>query len=269
MARVLTSLQLDRSGIDAARKVGLQAASRLLGTALDLVYPPHCMACRTATDAFGGLCPGCWRAIAFIERPFCERLGTPFQQDLGDGLLSPEAMAHPPVFRRARAVALFDDGVVRTLVHRLKYGDRPELATLMGRWMARAAADLLADADVVVPTPLHRGRLWRRQFNQAALLGQVVARSAGRPFEAATLTRVKATATQVGMTRNQRAANVQGAFHAPAGSGLAGRTVLLVDDVLTSGATANAAARALLRGGARAVDLAVFARVAGSQSLAI
>lgn len=251
------------------RVAGLAAASRLAKVALDLVYPPHCMACRTATDAFDGLCPSCWRAIAFIERPFCERLGTPFQQDLGAGLLSPEAMAHPPVFRRARAVALFDDGVVRTLVHRLKYGDRPELATLMGGWMARAAAELLADADVVVPMPLHRGRLWRRQFNQAALLAQVIARTSGRPFEAETLTRIKATASQVGMTRSQRAANVQGAFHASRASELTGRTVLLVDDVLTSGATANAAARALLRGGVRAVDLAVFARVAGAQGLAI
>jgi ComF family protein len=231
--------------------------------ALAVLYPPHCLACSNATAAPDGLCGECWRGIGFITRPFCERLGTPFQTDLGAGLLSPEAIAHPPVFGRARAVALFDEGPVRRLVHRLKYGDRHEVARLLGRWMARAATELAADRPVLLPMPLHRSRLWRRQFNQAALLASVMAEELSLPWDPDLLERVKATAQQTGMTREQRRLNVQGAFRVPAAAAVRGRRILLVDDVLTTGSTANAAARALLRAGAEGVDLAVFARVAG------
>src|SRR5450432_3395322 len=124
--------------------------------ALDAIYPPTCLACRAATAETGALCPQCWRKMRFIERPFCERLGTPFEQDLGEGLLSPQAIADPPVFARARAVARFEDGPARQLMHRLKYSDRAELAGPMGRWMARAGADILAGADALAPVPLHR-----------------------------------------------------------------------------------------------------------------
>ena len=199
--------------------------------------------------------------MKFIERPYCERLGTPFEQFLGDGLLSPQAIADPPVYARARAVARFEDGPARKLVHRLKYSDRAELAGPMGRWMARAGAELIAEADLVAPIPLHRRRLWRRRFNQAAALAQVLAQEGARPYDAQALLRVKATRSQVGLSRAQRSENMQGAFRAAPDAQLRGRRVLLVDDVLTSGATANAAARALLRAGAAQVDLVVFARV--------
>ncbi len=229
--------------------------------ALDTLYPPTCLACRAATGEADALCPACWRAMRFIERPFCERLGTPFEQDLGAGLLSPQAIADPPVFRRARAVARFEDGPARRLVHRLKYSDRGELAGPLGAWMARAGADVLAEADAIVPVPLHALKLWTRRFNQAAALARAIARRTGKPFEPALLARVKATRSQVGLSREQRAQNVQGAFRAPPGARVKGRRIALVDDVLTSGATANAAARALLRAGAVQVDLIVFARV--------
>jgi ComF family protein len=234
--------------------------------ALDAVYPPSCLACRTATAETGALCPPCWRQMRFIERPFCDRLGTPFEQDLGPGLLSLQAIADPPVFARARAVARFEDGPARRLVHRLKYSDRGELAKPMGRWMARAGADILAGADALAPVPLHSLRLWTRRFNQAAALAQSIAAETGTPCEPFLLARVKATQAQVGLSRAQRAENVQGAFRAPteAQGRLKGRRIVLVDDVLTSGATANAAARALLRGGAAQVDLLVFARVVTS-----
>jgi ComF family protein len=151
-------------------------------------------------------------------------------------------------------------------VHRLKYSDRAELARPMGRWMARAGADILSGADALAPVPLHPLRLWTRRFNQAAALAQAVARETGTRCDPFLLARVKATQSQVGLSRAQRADNVQGAFRAPkeAHARLKGRRVILVDDVLTSGATANAAARALLRGGAAQVDLLVFARVVTS-----
>ena len=205
--------------------------------------------------------------MSFIERPFCERLGTPFAQDLGEGLLSAEVMAHPPAYGRARAVVRFEDGPARILVHRLKYGDGVELARPLGAWMARAGADVLSEADLVVAVPLHRRRLWLRRFNQAALLAHEVGRRAGVRHDDFALERVKTTASQVGMTRAQRLANMQGAFRVPAASvpDVARRRVLLVDDVLTTGATLDAAARTLLRAGAQSVDVLVFARVVVAQ----
>jgi ComF family protein len=201
--------------------------------------------------------------MRFIERPFCERLGTPFEQDLGAGLISPQAAADPPAFGRARAAARFEDGPARSLAHRLKYSDRAELARPLGLWMARAGADILADADLLAPIPLHPFRLWRRRFNQAAALAEAVGRQTGLRCDPFLLARVKATRAQVGLSRNQRPQNVQGAFRVPpeAEPRVLGARIVLVDDVLTSGATCNAAARALLRAGAGAVDVLVFARV--------
>lgn len=227
-----------------------------------LVYPPTCPACAAATGEAHGLCAPCWNRMRFIERPFCERLGTPFEIDLGPGVLSPAALADPPVFARARASVRYDEAA-RGLVHRLKYGDRLDLAEAMGRMMARAGAELLADADVVVPVPLHRGRLWQRRFNQAMALARVAAREPRVPVDPFLLSRVKRTRSQVGLTRAQRRENLQGAFRVPDGAKarVQGKRVLLVDDVLTTGATANAASRALLRGGAETVDVLAFARV--------
>jgi len=241
----------------------LNAVASLGRAALDFVYPPTCLACRAAIAQSGALCARCWRDIRFIERPFCERLGAPFEQDLGPGLISPQAMADPPAYNRARAVARFEDGPARRLVHRLKYSDRMELAKPIGRWMARAGADILADADILAPTPLHPLRLLRRRFNQAALLAEVVGQATGKPCDFTLLARIKATKAQFGLSRAQRAENVQGAFRVPAGAEarVRAKRVVLVDDVLTSSATANAASRALLRAGAASVDVLVFARV--------
>ncbi|UZF95314.1 ComF family protein [Bosea sp. NBC_00550] len=233
-----------------------------LGSLVSVVYPPICIACQAATGEAQALCPACWSGMGFIERPYCERLGTPFAVDLGAGLLSPAAIVDPPVFARARAVCRFD-GVARELVHRLKYGDRVELSLTLGRMMAQAGRELLGEAEIVAPIPLHRTRLWSRRFNQAAALAGVVARQAGLPLRPAALVRVKRTRQQVGLTRSQRADNLQGAFRVPdvMRPQVEGRRILLVDDVLTTGATANAAARALLRAGAREIDILTFARV--------
>ena len=230
---------------------------------LDLVYPPGCMACARPTAASGGLCAPCWTRLRFVTPPLCDRLGTPLPLDLGPGLLSPEALANPPVYRRCRAVACFDEGPAQALVHRLKYGDRPDYARALGLWMAQAGASLLDEADVVVPIPLHPRRLWQRRFNQAAQLARSVSRAADKPLDLDGLVRVKATLSQVGMRRAQRAENIQGAFRvAPAAAGrFRDRRVVLVDDVLTTGATVNAASRVLLRDGAATVDVLVFARV--------
>ena len=201
--------------------------------------------------------------MGLIERPYCERLGTPFERDFeAPGMISPEAAAHPPVFARARAVARYDGGTARALANRLKYYDRLELAEPMGRWMARAGAELLRDADLLVPIPLHRLRLASRRFNQSAALARVISRESAVPLETMALERVKPTAPQVGLTRRS-APQISPAPFASTRRGpgrIAGGAVVVVDDVLTTGATANAAARALLNAGAARVDLLVFAR---------
>jgi ComF family protein len=248
-------MSLLASGLGAVRRVGVLA--------LDLLYPPVCLSCRRAIAAHGGLCPDCWRAMRFIERPYCERLGTPFESGFLSGAVSPESQADPPVFNRLRAVACFEEGPTRTLVHRLKYGDRCELAAPMGRWMARAGEELLDDADLLIPVPLHRRRLAHRRFNQSVALAREISKISGVPLDTGLLARVKPTTPQVGLNRKLRAANMQGAFAvAPRRKGeVAGKRLVLVDDVATSGATLNAAARALLRAGAERVDALVFARV--------
>jgi ComF family protein len=229
--------------------------------AVDVGLPQLCASCREPVGS-DGLCPACWSKLSFIAPPYCERLGIPFAYDPGPGVLSMEAIADPPAYRRARAAVRFDD-VARTLVHALKYGDRLDLAPMMGRWMATAGRSLTAEADAIIPVPLHWRRYWARRFNQSALLAEAIAKASQVPLALGALKRVKATPQQVGLSQAARALNVQGAFRvSPTGkAAIAGRRLILVDDVITTGATIDACARALLRAGAAEVNVLTFARV--------
>ncbi|QPF85337.1 ComF family protein [Bradyrhizobium genosp. L] len=229
--------------------------------ALDIALPTLCVACREPVHG-EGVCAACWAKLSFIAPPLCPRLGIPFVYDPGPDLLSMEAIANPPTYQRARAAVRYDD-VARTLVHALKYQDRTDLAPTMGRWMARAGKELLHDADVLVPVPLHWRRGWSRRYNQSGALAKVIARQSGVKMASEALRRVRATEQQIGLSRKDRASNVQGAFGVASErkAEIAGRRVILVDDVLTSGATVDACARALLRAKAAQVDVLVFARV--------
>jgi ComF family protein len=246
-----------RGALEACRGAWRHAA-RL---ALDIALPTLCVACREPVDG-EGVCAACWAKLSFIAPPFCPRLGIPFVYDPGPGLLSMEAIADPPAYQRARAAVRYDD-VARTLVHALKYQDRTDLAPAMGRWMARAGSELLDEADVLVPVPLHWRRAWGRRYNQSGALARVIARQTGVGVASEALRRVRPTQQQIGLSRSQRASNVQGAFKVTEAtqSDIQGRRVVLVDDVLTSGATTDACARALLRAKAASVDVLVFARV--------
>jgi ComF family protein len=250
-------------------KRAASVARAVLGTALDLALPRLCPACREPVEG-KALCPACWSKLSFITRPYCERLGIPFVYDPGPGMLSMEAIADPPAYHRARAAVRFDE-VSRALVHALKYGDRLDLSPMMGRWIYHAGRELLAGADALVPVPLHWRRLWARRFNQSAMLAAEISAQSGVPVDTGTLKRVKATVQQVGLSRAERAANVQGAFRVPkeCRAAVAGRRLVLIDDVLTSGATLDGCARALLRAGAANVDALIFARVADAAKTSI
>ena len=188
--------------------------ARLAGLAADLVLPPTCPGCGQAVGDSHALCAGCWSTIRFIAPPLCPVYGTPFAYDLGDGIVSAEALADPPPFHRARAAAVYGD-VARRLVHQMKYYDRPHLAATMANAMHRAGTQLLSECGVIVPVPLYRWRLWRRRFNQAALLAAALSRQSGVPHDPFALERVKATRQQVGLSAAQRAENVRGAFRVP------------------------------------------------------
>ena len=245
----------------AALRLARGAWSHAAKLALDVALPTLCVACREPVDG-DGVCAACWARLSFIAPPYCPRLGIPFVYDPGPGLLSMEAIANPPAYARARAAVRYDD-VARTLVHALKYQDRTDLAPAMGRWMARAGPELLAEADLLVPVPLHWKRGWSRRYNQSGALARVIERQTGVKMSSEALRRVRQTQQQIGLSRKERASNVQGAFKVAADrqSLIHGRRVVLIDDVLTSGATADACARALLRAKAASVDVLVFARV--------
>jgi ComF family protein len=263
-ARYASSMhgEMQAAAVPAKRFARLTAALRsTLGLLVDVALPQLCATCREPVEG-PGLCPACWSKLSFIAPPYCERLGIPFPFDAGPGLLSLEAIADPPAYHRARAAVRYDD-IARKLVHAFKYGDRLDLAPIMARWMANAGRELVADADAIVPVPLHWRRQWARRFNQSAVLAEIIAKTSGKLVTHGALKRVKATSQQVGLDKSGRAQNVQGAFRVPAAAKaeVAGRKLVLVDDVLTSGATVDACARALLRAGAASVDVLAFARV--------
>jgi ComF family protein len=237
-------------------------ATRLV---LDAVLPPLCLGCSEIVASPGALCAACWQRFGFIAPPCCERCGYPLPQDIGPAQCGACA-ARPPRFRRARAALCYDEHS-RRLILPFKHGDRTDIAKACGRWMARAGAELLATADLVAPVPLHWRRLLARRYNQAQLLARACVREAG-PGVAARLApellrRRRWTGSQSGLRAEERRGNVRQAFdiHPRWRAAVQGKRVLLIDDVLTTGATVDACVLALQRGGARDVDVLTLARV--------
>lgn len=237
----------------------LLAAGRAL---LDQVFPPVCLACSRAVGTPDGLCSQCWGQLSPITAPLCPILGIPFPASLGENAASAQAIADPPVFDRARSAVAYTD-LARKLVSKMKYSDRPEIALFCGRMMAAAGHELLGEDAIVVPIPLHRHRQLSRRYNQSGELARVVARLAKCPLDTNLLVRHRPTVQQVGLNARQRARNVEGAFSVRPHrrEAVLGRKIVLIDDVLTTGATVSAASKALKRAGFAHVDVLSFARV--------
>jgi ComF family protein len=238
-------------------------AGRGVRAALDVVFPPLCLSCRVRLSEPHALCSACWSGLGFIDGPQCERCGLPFEIDPGGETQCGACLASPHAFDRARSLLRYDDAS-KPLILAFKHGDRLDQAPGFARWLERAGRPLLEAADLLVPVPLHRWRLWRRRYNQSALLGQGLARLSGRPQDPFLLQRKRATPSQGRMASAEaRTRNVMGAFRIAPGreSEVEGRHILLVDDVFTTGATLDACARVLKRAGAARVDALTLARV--------
>lgn len=246
------------------------AIGELGALALDIAFPPVCLACADAVSTPDGLCPACWGKLVPISAPLCPVLGLPFASDMGEGALSVQAIANPPPFDRARSAVAYTD-LARKLVSKMKYSDRPEIALFCARMMASAGHELLGEDAVLVPVPLHRARQRERRYNQSAELARAVSRLAKCELHADLLLRHRRTLQQVGLNAAQRARNVEGAFRVDIArlDRLGGRRVVLVDDVLTTGATVSAAAKALKRAGVSHVDVLSFARVVFDTDMAV
>lgn len=236
---------------------------------LNLFFPPLCIGCREPVAEAGGFCAACWSDIVFLDGPACACCGAPFPFDPGPQTLCAACLARTPAFSKARAIFAYDDKS-RAPILALKHADRLDLVPGFARWLERAGAALLADCDVIVPVPLHRGRLWRRRYNQAAELARALARRSGKKADPLLLVRSRATPSQGAMvSARARRRNVLGAFQVPDSAKVKSRNILLVDDVLTTGATVDAASRALLRAGAAKVTVLALARIVRATEITI
>ncbi|KIM00265.1 Competence protein F-like phosphoribosyltransferase domain protein YhgH required for utilization of DNA as sole source of carbon and energy [Paramagnetospirillum magnetotacticum MS-1] len=235
---------------------------RIARLVIDALLPPLCLSCQAEVAEPGSLCPACWSGMVFLGEPSCACCGLPFEFDPGDGVICGECARVKPRYARARAVFRYDDSS-KALVLRFKHGDRLEGVGAFARWMARAGGVILAQADLLVPVPLHRWRLLSRRYNQAALLAVAIGKLTQVAVEPGMLTRTRRTPPQGHLGHDARARNVAGAFRVDdrLRPRLDGRRVVLIDDVMTSGATVGECARVLLKAGAVCVDVLTLGRV--------
>lgn len=248
--------------VSEAQPLILKHLLRLLRRSVGVFLPPRCLGCGLVVEQDDSLCPACWGRLKFIAAPRCAACGVPFEIAQGEDALCAPCLERQPRFAEARAAVVYDR-LPREVLMRFKYGSRPHLARMMARHIRLMAADWLDAQDaVLVPVPLARWRLWRRGYNQAGLIAGALARGSAAGLALGGLVRHRATQSSGGLTRAQRFANVRGAFSVPedARYRMAGRTVILVDDVMTTGATADACAHALIRAGAARVRVLTWAR---------
>jgi ComF family protein len=233
---------------------------RRLGRAVvDGILPPRCLSCSAIVDEPDALCGPCWAAMTFFAPPWCAVCGLPFPHPMGDDAICADCARDRPSWDRARAVLRYDKHS-RHLVLALKHADRTHLAKALGGWMRRAGAEVLDGADLVVPVPLHWTRLFARRYNQAGLLAHAIRAAGGPPVAPDWLVRRRRTPSQGRLGPTARTRNVRGAFALRPGRSIRGQRIVLIDDVLTTGATVEECARILRRGGAEFVGVLTLAR---------
>ena len=250
----------------AVASAGIGLVRPALRRLVNALLPPRCVGCGETVEEGGALCAACWSGVTFLGAPLCGCCGYPFEYAAPDGSVCAACIARPPAYDRARSVFRYQPES-RALILRFKHADGIHAAPAFGVWLARAGADLLVDCDLVLPVPLHRWRLFRRRYNQSALLALALGRVAGCPVAVDLLQRRRNTPSQGRMSALARRRNVRSAFTLRPGraDSVAGRRVLLVDDVLTTGATVEECARVLRRAGAARVDVLTLARVVRPQ----
>ena len=233
---------------------------RRIGRAVvDGILPPRCLACGAIVDEPDALCGPCWAAMTFFAPPWCAVCGLPFPHPMGENAVCADCARDRPSWDRARAVMRYDKHS-RRLVLALKHGDRTHLARALGGWMRRAGAEVLDGADLILPVPLHWTRLFARRYNQAGLLAHAIRAAGGPPVAPDWLVRRRRTPSQGRLGAVARARNVRGAFALRPGRSIRGKRIVLIDDVLTTGATVEECARVLRRGGAEFVGVLTLAR---------
>lgn len=255
MAQSGTSLN---AGAGFGQSTVLAAVKRVL----DVVLPPRCLSCGTTVTGDGGLCGECWEAVSFLSAPLCSCCGYPFEFEAGDDVLCGQCLRRHPVFDRARAAFAYDEESRRIVID-YKHRDRTDMAPALARWMLQAGAELIAEADLITPVPLHWTRLIARRFNQSAELARRIAQESGTAYAPDLLRRRRRTPPQTGLAAGDRRRNVKGAFRVGrAGvAAISGKRILVIDDVLTTGSTVSACAGVLKWAGASAVDVLTVARV--------
>lgn len=241
----------------------------VLSSAINLVLPPRCIGSGDIVDSPGMISPAFWQELHFISAPYCDLCGTPFSLDVAEGSLCAACIETEPVFDQARAAIVYNDAS-RKAVLDFKYGDRLHAVKTFVPWMERAGAAMITGCDIILPVPLHPRRLWLRRFNQAGILAQALAKKHGKIYLPDALRRTRFTSTQKGLSRKERHMNVRNAFIVPENRthSLSGKTVVLIDDVFTSGATLNECARILKNAGAKTVHVLTIARVTRDDAFA-
>lgn len=229
---------------------------------IDIFLPPLCVGCRAPVLENQTLCVACWQNIAWITGPICAVSGVPMPYDLGPNMVSPAVLAKPPAYNWARSAAFYRDQLAG-LIRRMKFSDEPDLALMMAQWLLRLIPLGQSRDSLIVPVPLHQWRFIRRRYNQSALLAEQLAALSGLRFVPDLLLRKRATAPQTSLSRHRRHANVRGAFSLGEkyASDIVGKSVILVDDVITTGSTIEACAQVLRRSGAMSVGVVSVARV--------
>ncbi len=228
---------------------------------LDIIYPPRCIACGDNVHENGTICAKCWGEINFISDPQCQICGFPFDFKVEGNPICAGCIDEKPKFSKARAVFLYDDAS-RRMITSFKYNDRIENRVAYARWMARVGAEMLADADYIIPVPIHFAKLLLRKYNQAGLLALEIAKISGNKVLVNALIRKKYTRKQAGLNRRLRFENISGAFkiNQKYAAILKDKKILLVDDVITTGATADECAKILLKAKVAKVEVLALAK---------